>query len=249
MKNRLTSIFVQTIGNIFALWVVFVKKNSWFTFILSKVGINNSKAQVGILAALAILLSNLIIMFLEWLFFEIIFKPIKIELSFRNSLGNKPIKHLTLEYRSQNAIDLQKSYKLHISVSEGNKITNRIVNFIKSDIIVVYRPKYYDTEIVNGWLSQTEMSPDNVYKDKKNNTRVYWSHVLEGASRIDDSLIIVPELIVKPKSLEGYKCQVELRIGSHSKRNKFFRVIFKMVYFKLITVNTKKLTIYLKKVN
>lgn len=247
MKNKLISIIIQTIANVFALWFVFVKKDTWFISVVKNIGIDNEKAQVGILAALSILLSNLIILFLEWLMFEIIFKPIYIEVGFRNSNGDRAIKQLAVEYTDTGLMDVQKSYQLYISVSEGNKITNSILAFLKSDLKIVYRPKYYDTEIVNGWISTATISLENVYKDKRDNTRVYWSHMIEGASRIEDSIIISPKLIVKPKNFDGRKCKIELKIGSHSKRNPIFRIIFKMVYIKLVKVDFQKLTINLKR--
>lgn len=248
MKNKLISIIIQTIANVFVLWFVFVNKDTWFISVLKNIGIDNEKAQVGILAALSILLSNFIIIFIEWLLFEIIFKPIYIEVGFRNSNGDRAIKQLAVEYADTGIMDVQKSYQLYISVSEGNKITNSILAFLKSDLIIVYRPKYYDTEIVNGWISTTNISLENVYKDKRDNTRVYWSHMIEGASRIEDSIIISPKLIVKPKNFDGRKCKIELKLGSHSKRNPIFRIIFKMVYLKLVKVDFQKLTINLKRV-
>ena len=249
MKNRLVSLAIQTIANVVALWFIFVKKNSYFVSLLNKIGIHDQKAQIGILAAFTTLITSLVIIFLEWLVFEIIFKPVKLEISFRNPSGKNPIKKLNIEYNSHNTLDIQRPYKLHISVSEGNKITNKILNLLKSDLVLSYRPKYYDTEITNGWLSETNMSSDNIYKDKKNNTRIYWSHILEGAGNIESPLITVSELIVKPKNFDGYKCQVELRMGSHSRRNPLIRSIFKVIYLKLVIVDTKKLTLYLKKVD
>lgn len=249
MKNRLISIIIQTIANVFALWFVLVKKEKWFISGVEKLGLDNEKVQVGILATLTILLSNIIILFLEWLFFEIIFKPIYIEVGFRNSNGDRAIKQLAVEYTENNVIDVQKSYQLNISVSEGNKITNSILAFLKSDLIVLYRPKYYDTEIVNGWISSVTISVENVYKDKRENTRVFWSHIIEGASRMDEPIIISPKLIVKPKNFEGRKCNIELKLGSHSKRNPIFRFIFKMVYLKLVRIDFQKLTINLKRVD
>jgi hypothetical protein len=249
MKNKLISIIIQTIANVFALWFVFVKKDKWFISVVEKIGIDNEKAQVGILAALSILLSNIIILFFEWLLFEVIFKPIYIEVGFRNSNGDRSIKQLAVEYSNTGIMDAQKSYQLNISVSEGNKITNSILGFLKSDLIIVYRPKYYDTEIINGWISSETISIENVYKDKRENTRVYWSHMVEGASRIEDSVIISPKLIVKPKNFDGRKCKIELKLGSHSNRNPIFRVIFKLVYLKLVKVDFQKLTINLKRVS
>ncbi|HHW38321.1 MAG TPA: hypothetical protein GXX18_13955 [Bacillales bacterium] len=249
MKNRILTIVIQTVANLFALWFIFVKKNNWFVTSLKSIGIDNEKAQVGILAALAILISSIIIILLEWLIFEIFLKPVNIEISFRNSKGDKPIKQLTVKYRdSKDIINTQESYKIHISVSGGNRITNSLISLIKGDLIVVYRPKYYDTEIVNGWISQSSMSIDNVYKDKKENIRIYWSHVVEGAYNLDEPIIISPELIIKPKNLHGEKCHIEIKIGTHYKANAIFRIIFKVVHLKLVKIKVQKLILNLKKV-
>ncbi|AQQ54758.1 hypothetical protein [Planococcus lenghuensis] len=249
MKNKVVSIFIQTMANVFALWFVFVKKDSWFVSVLMNLGIDSPKAQVGILAALSILLSSIIVLFLEWMLFEIIFKPVHINVSFRNSNGDRAIKQLVVEYSDTTILDVQQSYQLNVSVSEGNKITNSILAFLKSDLVIIYRPSYYDTEIVNGWISKETISAENVYKDKRGNTRVYWSHMVEGANRIDDSVVVSPRLIVKPKNFDGRKCRIELKLGSHSKTNPILRVIFKMIYLKLVKMNLKRLTINLKRID
>ena len=176
MKNRFVTLIIQAIANIGALWFVFVKKNSWFVSVLTQLGVDNPKAQVGILGAITLLVATSTVIFLEWLTFEIFFKPVKIDVGFRNPSGKNSIKNLSLKYDSSNMVDIQAIYKLHVSISDGNKITNKILNFIKSDLIIIYRPKYYDTEITNGWLSQSTMNIENVYKDKHHNARIYWTH-------------------------------------------------------------------------
>ncbi|KKE78269.1 hypothetical protein DTX80_11790 [Bacilli bacterium] len=249
MKNRFVTIFIQTIANIFALWFVFISQNTWFVSVLVQLNITNQKAQLGILAALAILLSNIIIILSEWLFFEVIFKPVDLMVSFRNGRGGNHIKQITLEYNENSMMNVQKTYTIHTTISGGNMVTNKIVSFLKSDLVLIYRPNLYDTDVVHGWISEDNLTEDMVFKDKKGNVRVNWSESINGASRIDDNLIITNEFTVKPKSLDGLKCQLEIKLGSHSKRNFLFRIIFKMIYLKLVNIKVNKLTLNLKRMN
>lgn len=58
-------------------------------------------------------------------------------------------------------------YLFHINISGGNKLTNILLNCLKSDIIIKYRPEYYQTEISNGWIDEKPSNQNFVYKDKK----------------------------------------------------------------------------------
>lgn len=246
MKKKIIPILIQAGSNILALWFVFVKQEGFFIDLLIKAGVDTPAAQRGIMAALAVLVASLTINFLEWLVFEVIFKPVEIKVNFKSvSKSNNTIKNIPISY-SSTSMDVRSNFFLNIEVSGGNKITNTLLNYFKSDIIIRYRPKYYQTEITNGWIDEKPSEQNFVYKDKKENVRIYWSHLVQDSGKIEDSIGLKPELIIVPMNFNSPKSQVEYLIGSHY--NRFFipRMLFKLVSRYLVKIDNNKLKITLK---
>lgn len=248
MKTKIITVILQTIANITALWFVFVNQKNWFVSLLLKIGIEDTRAHLGILGSLALFISSMVVILGEWLIFSIIFKPIILTLSFRNGGGGASIKNLAVEYSEASMLNSKKSYSVYIEVSGGNWFTNRLISFLKSDIVISYNPDEYDTELKNGYIS-TEMGEfSKVYRSRKDKNRIYWSDIVKGANVIESPLIRLSEFVIVPKSFENIISQAEIRVGSHSKTNIFSRIIFKFVNLFLIQSKSKKLSIKLKKV-
>lgn len=246
MKKKIIPILIQAGSNILALWFVFIKQESFFVGLLNKFGVDTPAAQRGILAALAVLVASLTINFLEWLVFEVIFKPVEIKVNFKSvAKGNKTIKTVPINY-SASSMDIRSNFFLNIEVSGGNKITNTLLNYLKSDIIIRYRPKYYQTEITNGWIDEKPSEQNFVYKDKKENVRVYWTHIVQNSGEIEDSIGLKPELIIVPTNFSSPKSQVEYLVGSHYNRLFIFRLLFKLINRYLVKIDNNKLKITLK---
>ncbi|MFM9535493.1 hypothetical protein [Lysinibacillus sp. IITD104] len=245
MKKKIVPILIQAGSNILALWFVFVKQEGFFISVLQKFDINTQAAQRGILAALAVLFASLTINFLEWLIFEIIFKPVEIKVNFKN-IKNNQIKKLLINYSASKMLEAKAVYLFHINISGGNKLTNILLNCLKSDIIIKYRPEYYQTEISNGWIDEKPSNQNFVYKDKKENTRIYWTHVVQKSGEIEDSIELRPELIICPTNFNSPKSQVEYVIGSHYHSFKILRFVFKIINRYLVKIDSNKLQIMLK---
>lgn len=246
MKKKIFPILIQAGSNILALWFVFVKQEGFFIDVLKKFDINTQAAQRGVLAAVAVLFASLAIHFLEWLIFEIVFKPVEIKVNFKN-INNNQIKKLAINYSKSTMLEAKAVYFFHINISGGNKLTNILLNILKSDIIIKYRPKYYQTEISNGWINEKPTDQNFVYKDIKDNTRIYWTHVVQKSGEIEeDSIDLRPELIICPTNFNSPKSQVEYVIGSHYYSLKILRLVFKIINRYLVKIDSNKLKINLK---
>jgi len=134
LKKKIVPILIQAGSNILALWFVFVKQEGFFISVLQKFDINTQAAQRGILAALAVLFASLTINFLEWLIFEIIFKPVEIKVNFKN-IKNNQIKKLLINYSASKMLEAKAVYLFHINISGGNKLTNILLNCLKKRIL------------------------------------------------------------------------------------------------------------------
>lgn len=248
MKDRILEAAIQAIATLFVLWFIFVVNEKNAKKILEKVNIVDEEVQISILLTTAVFVATILIVFLEWLIFKWLFKPVVISMGFRNSKGDSAIKQLSITLKDENDMEVKKNYIVHIEVAGGNKLTNMFLSFLKSDIVIKYNPNEYDTEISKGYLSKKLEHGSRVYRDQKESIRIYWSDMVEGAGGISEPLSLSPEFTISPKTFYSNICQAELRVGTHSQRNWIIRLIFKISSVFLLKVERKVLILNLKKV-
>lgn len=237
MKDKIITIIIKTFSDVIAVLIIFSMLNNPIIEYLKNIGLTDSKAQLTILSTISVCISSIILIFLEVILFCIIFKPINIEISFLNS-KDKIIKCEKLKTDDKNLMNIKANFKLNIKIYGGNKITNSLLNIIGSDVVVLYRPKAYDTEISNGWIN---VSSQNLYKDKKEQVRYYWTDSLIGQDSISEENLVElrPELIIQPKRFDVHKCQLYIKISSSKKKNFICRFLYSICKLFLVSVKIK----------
>ncbi len=246
MKDRIVAVILKTISDILAIWVVFACASNFITNYFIQYGFYEPKAVVGILSAITMMISGFLIVVLELFVFSVVFKPICIKVSFLNKMNKKTCKEKIKLLPNVNVLDVQTEYKLKVIIHGGNRLTNMLVKFLGSDLVIKYRPDAYNTEITSGWASRNVMK--DLYKDSSGNMRYYWTSHITGNSVIDeeDAIELRNELVIKPKKFDVYKCNIDIELSSSKKKNIFCRGIYFIMKFFIIKFQQDALKIVLE---
>uniref|UniRef100_UPI001C2FC04D hypothetical protein n=1 Tax=Lysinibacillus sp. GbtcB16 TaxID=2824761 RepID=UPI001C2FC04D len=188
------------------------------------------------LGALGVAYSSVVLIALVLLLFHFLFSPVHIEVDFL-SVNNKSIKKHHVKKLLDPNDDNKSIYKIQLSISKGNRLTNALFSLVGCDLVVLYRPSAYDTEVSDGW-GNSRIRSSNLYKDKKGNARYLWTDSVVGAGKIkeDDAIKLCPEIIIVPKRFEVISCQVDLKIKVSKKKNviqQFFAFFIKSLLVKV----------------
>lgn len=240
MRDRIIAIIIKTFSDVLAIWLVFSLANNSLTQFLNAHGFSDPKATLGIVSAITLAVTGLLIICLELLFFHVLFKPLLIQVGFL-SKNNRPLTKEKLK-TTTNPMDCQAEYKLNVEISGGNRLTNLLLNALGSDLVIKYRPDAYDTEISNGWV----ITPlQNLYKNRSGQVRYYWTDSLRGHTTIDEenAIILRPELIIKPKRFDVHKCNVDVNLRSSEKRRFPLRAVFFTLKIFLVKYEVKSFKI------
>ena len=224
MKNRTINCFIKMFSDFVAIVVVFTKMSNFITDFLKNCGIIEQKEIILIIVAISVFISSITMLIIELLLFHVLFKPIIIEVCFLNK-DNEIIKEDRFKKGSVDE-NFQKQYNLDISIYGGNYFTNFITNLVGGDLVIRYSPTgSYTTEILDGWINSTA---GNLYKDKNNNIRYFWSDSVNKANKLnmDNPIKLRPGLIIKPNRLDVFNCHVDIQVCSSQKKNYICRFSF-----------------------
>lgn len=242
MRDRIIAIIIKTFSDVLAIWLLFSLANNSLIQFLNDHGFSDPKASLGVISAITLSVSGLLIICLELLFFHVLFKPLLIEVGFVNRSNRKLTKEKLKA--TTTPMDCQTELKLDIAISGGNLLTNLLLNALGSDLVIKYRPDAYDTEITHGW---SNLPLQNLYKIR-GQIRYYWTDSLRGHNTIgeDDAIILRPEIIIKPKRFDVHKCNVEVKLLSSRKRIIPLRLIFFLLKIFLVKYEVKAFKIILE---
>jgi hypothetical protein len=248
MKDKIITIVIKTVCDIVAILFVYSHLSKNIINFLQKFGVTNQATIINIISSIAVLLSGSIIIFLEWLIFYVIFKPINVQIDFL-SKSYKEIKKVTfcVDNMDKHFMDIQEQYILEASIYGGNYITNKLIYILGGDIVVQYNPPAYDTEVANGWAT---LSCENPYKDCNGNLRYNWTDCVKNYHKTiseKDSIVYREELIIKPKHPDVYTCIINVQINSSEKKCRLCRCIFWLIKSSIIKCNVQPCKVIFKK--
>mgnify|MGYP001316092601 CR=1 FL=1 len=246
MKDRIITILIKTFADILALWLVFVYGKQSFVKYINSLGFADQRAVIAVLSIVAIFIASILLILIELFVFHFIFKPLCVEVFFRDAVNERIIKSKKIKLDGSRDITYyQESLTVNVLVHGGNKLTNLILNFWGSDIIIKYVPEAYDTEISDGFIAS---SKSNLYLDKNLNTRYYWTDAIGDLGRIEeeDAIDLRPKIIIKPKRFDVYRCKVKIKIVASKKKNIFLRLGFFLIKYFIIKFNYKGLKLEVK---
>lgn len=112
MRDRIIAIIIKTFSDVLAIWLVFSLANNSLTQFLNAHGFSDPKATLGIVSAITLAVTGLLIICLELLFFHVLFKPLLIQVGFL-SKNNRPLTKEKLK-TTTNPMDCQAEYKLNV---------------------------------------------------------------------------------------------------------------------------------------
>ncbi|SHK78799.1 hypothetical protein [Desulforamulus aeronauticus] len=234
MRDKLLKVFIDLLS----VWIVFCVVGNPIIKIIKYVGITDSRGITLVLVSIF----GFICYLCNHLIFSVLLKKLTLTISFRNNSNHKVRK---IRIACQDVMATRGNFKLDISIYGGNLITNGILNWLGSDILIHYRPDSYDTEIPDGWANS---KADNLFIDGEGIVRYYWTDCVSGQGEISENkcMQLRPELIICPKRFDVPLCRVYVEVASSKKKCEIKRFLFSLISSWLVSVKQVEFSIGLK---